>query len=62
MLEIDEDVRIAVTRRAIASVVPPEELERLEAADQGDSVEADSAEPLTADEPMTAEERDTARN
>jgi preprotein translocase subunit YajC len=62
MLEIDEDVRIAVTRRAIASVVPPEELERLEAADQGDSVDADSAEPLTADEPMTAEERDTARN
>ena len=30
MLEIDEDVRIAVARRAIASVVPPEELERLE--------------------------------
>jgi len=55
-------VRIAVARRAIASVVPPEELERLEAAEEGESVEADSAEPLTADEPMTAEERDAARN
>jgi preprotein translocase subunit YajC len=30
MLEIDEDVRIAVARRAITTVVPPEELERLE--------------------------------
>ena len=65
MLEIDEDVRIAVARRAIASVVPPEELERLEDDEEraeGESVEADSAEPLTADEPMTAEERDAARN
>jgi preprotein translocase subunit YajC len=65
MLEIDEDVRIAVARRAIASVVPPEELERLEAreaGEAGDSVDADSAEPLTADEPMTAEEPDAARN
>jgi len=71
MLEIDEDVRIAVARRAIASIIPPEELERLEAAEEGKPlesaeegapVEADSAEPLTADEPMTAEERDAARN
>jgi preprotein translocase subunit YajC len=63
MLEIDEDVRIAVARRAIASVVPPEELERLEAEDdRGEEVEADEAEPLTAEEPMTAEERDAARN
>jgi preprotein translocase subunit YajC len=63
MLEIDEDVRIAVARRAITSVVPPEELERLEAeADEGEVVGADEAEPLTADEPMTAEERDAARN
>ena len=59
MLEIDEDVRIAVARRAIAGVVPPEELERLEAGDDG---EGESAEPVTADEPMTAEERDTARS
>jgi preprotein translocase subunit YajC len=62
MLEIDEDVRIAVARRAIASVVPPEELERLESAGEGESVDADSAEPVTAAEPMTAEERDAARN
>jgi preprotein translocase subunit YajC len=62
MLEIDEDVRIAVARRAIASVVPPEELERLESASEGESVDADSAEPVTAAEPMTAEERDAARN
>ena len=63
MIEIDEDVRIAVARRAITSVVPPEELERLEADDdRGKEVEADEAEPLTAEEPMTAEERDAARN
>lgn len=62
MLEIDEDVRIAVARRAITTVVPPEELERLESSAEGDSVDADSAEPVSADEPMTAEERDAARN
>jgi preprotein translocase subunit YajC len=62
MLEIDEDVRIAVARRSITSVVPPEELERLEAADESESVDAETAEPVTADEPMTAEERDPARN
>jgi hypothetical protein len=62
MLEIDEDVRIAVARRAIASIVPPEELERLEAADESEPVDVESAEPVTADEPMTAEERDPARN
>ena len=62
MLEIDEDVRIAVARRAIASVVPPEELERLESGEEGESLDADAAEPLTADEAMTAEERDAARN
>jgi preprotein translocase subunit YajC len=46
MLEIDDDVRIAVARRAIASVVPPEEIARLE-----------GEEAATADEPLTAEER-----
>lgn len=62
MLEIDEDVRIAVARRAITSVVPPEELQRLESAEgDGETVEAAAEEPLTADEPMTAEERNTAR-
>jgi preprotein translocase subunit YajC len=66
MLEIDEDVRIAVARRSIASIIPPEELERLEAGEEagaeGERVDADSTEPLTADEPMTAEQRDAARN
>lgn len=62
MLEIDEDVRIAVARRSITSVVPPEELERLEAAEESEPVDAGTAEPVTADEPMTAEERDPARN
>jgi preprotein translocase subunit YajC len=46
LLEVDDDVRIAVARRAIASIVPPEELERLE-GDEG----------ATAEEPLTAEER-----
>jgi preprotein translocase subunit YajC len=46
LLEVDDDVRIAVARRAIASIVPPEELERLE-----------GSEAATADEPLTAEER-----
>ena len=54
MLEIDEDVQVAVTRRAIASIVPPDELERLESdADEPDAIE----EPVTAAEPETAEER-----
>jgi hypothetical protein len=30
MLEIDDDVRIAVAKRAITSIVPPGELDRLE--------------------------------
>ena len=62
MIEIDEDVRIAVARRAITSVVPPEELERLESEDEGDVADEASEEPVTADEPLTAEERDTARS
>jgi preprotein translocase subunit YajC len=62
MLEIDEDVRIAVARRAITTVVPPEELERLESGAEGETVDADAAEPVTAEEPQTAEERDAARN
>jgi preprotein translocase subunit YajC len=60
MLEIDEDVRIAVARRSITSVVPPEELKRLEA--EGGSAQGEPEEPVTADEPLTAEERDTARS
>jgi preprotein translocase subunit YajC len=46
LLEVDEDVRIAVARRSIASVVPPEELDRLE-----------GGEAVMADEPLTGEER-----
>ena len=61
MLEIDDDVRIAVARRAITSVVPPEELERLE-ADEETTADAENDEPVTVDEPLTAEERDTARS
>jgi preprotein translocase subunit YajC len=57
MLEIDEDVRIAVARRSITAVVPPEELERLESGEPEESTE-----PVTVDEPMTAEERDAARS
>lgn len=62
MLEIDDDVRIAVARRAIASVVPPEELDRLESGEESETIDAEEAEPATADEPQTAEERDAARN
>jgi preprotein translocase subunit YajC len=47
MLEVDDDVRIAVARLAIANVVPPEELARLEGDD----------EPAAAQEALTAEER-----
>jgi preprotein translocase subunit YajC len=57
MVEIDDDVRIAIARRAIATVVPPEELQRLESEEA-----AEEAQPATAEEPMTAEERDAARS
>jgi preprotein translocase subunit YajC len=66
MLEIDDDVKIAVARRAIATVVPPEELQRLEAAeDANDAEEADemdgSGDGVIAEEPLTAEERTSSR-
>ena len=48
MLEIDEDVRIAVARRAIASVVPPEELDRLESGEESETIDAEAAEAVTA--------------
>jgi preprotein translocase subunit YajC len=62
MLEVDDDVRIAVARRAIATVVPPEELERLE-ADEDEAEENDVQEDdgVTVEEPLTAEERTSAR-
>jgi preprotein translocase subunit YajC len=56
MLEIDEDVRIAVARRSIASIVPPEELQRLEAAEEDETDEG-----LDVEEPLTAEERTSSR-
>ena len=57
MLEIDDDVRIAVARRAIASVVPPEEVARLEADEDAEPAELE--EGVSAEEPLTAEERTT---
>jgi len=65
MVEIDDDVRIAVARRAIATVVPPEELQRLESEEASEAAQpatADEGQPQTAEEPMTAEERDAARS
>lgn len=59
MLEIDDDVRIAVARQAIANVVPPEELQRLEAHEEEEADEPE--EGVTADEPLTAEERASTR-
>ena len=56
MLEIDDDVRIAVARRSIASIVPPEELQRLEAVE-----EEETEEGLNVEEPLTAEERTSTR-
>jgi preprotein translocase subunit YajC len=58
MLEIDDDVRIAVARRAVTTVVPPEELERLEAEEEeGEGKPAELEQGVTAEEPLTAEER-----
>jgi len=50
-LEIDADVRVAVSRRAIASRVSPEDAARLE----GEPLEA--PEPLTLDDPAPVEEQ-----
>jgi hypothetical protein len=43
-LEIDADVKVAVSRRAIASVVPPEEAEH---AEEYEGVTADEPEPVS---------------
>jgi preprotein translocase subunit YajC len=56
MLEVDEDVRIAVARRSIASIVPPEELQRLEAAEEDETDDG-----VKVEEPLTAEERTSSR-
>jgi preprotein translocase subunit YajC len=59
MVEIDDDVHIAVARRTIAAVVPPEELERLETDEEPEEPDeaAEPEEGVTAEEPLTAEER-----
>jgi len=59
MLEIDDDVRIAVARRAVTTVVPPEELERLEAEaeEEAENGPAELEQGVAAEEPLTAEER-----
>ena len=56
LLEVDDDVRIAVAKRAIASIIPPEELARLEGSDDGQQLE-----PEEAPEAQTAEERAAQR-
>ncbi|HZB86923.1 MAG TPA: preprotein translocase subunit YajC [Gaiellaceae bacterium] len=55
-LEIDADVKIAVSRRAIASVVPPEESEHAE-----ESEPAEEYEGVTADEPEPVSEEKAHR-
>lgn len=47
MLEIDEDVQVAVAKRSITSVVPPEELHRLE--EDGELAEEDAGETVEED-------------
>ena len=49
-VEIAEDVEVEVTKRAIASVVPPEEREA-EAAGDEDAAETADAEPVGESEP-----------
>ena len=65
MLEIDDDVKIAVARRAITTIVPPEELQRLEAAETEDAADPDEKDGsdggVTVEEPLTAEERTSTR-
>ena len=55
-LEIDADVKFAVSRRAIASIVPPEESEHAE-----ESEPAEEYEGVTADEPEPVSEEKAHR-
>lgn len=56
-LEIDADVRVAVSRRAIASKVPPEE--PVAEAEEPEEPAADAEEPAEeAEEPATVPERE----
>jgi preprotein translocase subunit YajC len=57
LLEVDEDVRIAVAKRAIASIVPPEEIVRLEGGEAGSAaVDEEAPEASAAEAPAAAEE------
>jgi preprotein translocase subunit YajC len=60
-LEVDADVEIVVARRAVASIVPPEDAGALAEADEGEEeTELEPLEPRSAPEPETAEERERA--
>jgi preprotein translocase subunit YajC len=54
-VEIAEDVEIEVAKRAIATVVPPEEDEELEEIEEVDDEPVAAEEPLTAEEPVAEE-------
>jgi preprotein translocase subunit YajC len=56
-LEISEDVEIEVAKRAIASVVPPEDA----AASAAELEPAEVEEPVTAPEPTVAAPEETTR-
>jgi preprotein translocase subunit YajC len=66
-LEVDADVRIAVSRRAIANKVPPEEASRMadeaeEAAEAEEAPEPDEApEPEAFEDPEPVAEEQTSR-
>lgn len=51
-LEVDADVKIAIARRAISSVVPPEEAAELTERDEP-GLEADEAEPVGEEKART---------
>ena len=51
-LEIDADVKVAVAKRAIASVVPPEEAAELREGDEP-GLEADEPEPVAEEKART---------
>lgn len=60
-LEVDADVRIAVSRRAIANKVPPEEAARM-ADEPEDAPEPEEApEPDTFEDPEPVAEEQTSR-
>ena len=60
-LEIDADVKIAVARRAVASLVPPEERDHDHDYDDPEPEHADDYEGMTVPEPEPVSE-EKARN